>query len=76
MSEANCQAGLCIWIDGNVKQADRFCDAQPIGWCWQHSESRDVLHLLLCTVNTKAAVATALRSAKRYVRCLMTLLVC
>ena len=47
---------MCVWIDGNVKQADQYCESQPSGWCWQHSASRDVLHLLLCTVNTTAAV--------------------
>ena len=40
-----------------MKQADRFCESQPSGRCWQHSESRDVLHLLLCTVNTTAVLA-------------------
>ena len=40
-----------------MKQAVRFRESRSSGWYWQHSESPDVLHLLLCTVNTTAVLA-------------------
>ena len=44
-----------MYLDGRQREASRSVLRVTIQW--QHSESCDVLHLLLCTVNTMWSLA-------------------